>query len=199
MGFLAVAVSVTVAAPQDKKGGIGVKAPSPYENCNCQCHHYTWQDTYGAIQGNCKSSDGTRGRWRYVDSNSCDDLQYSKNRRDQYGQLRKWSYQACSTPAPGTGRCAYGGGYGSGYGSGSGCNERHGNCNSGYNNNGYNNGYNNNGYNNNGYNNNGYNNNNNYRPNRPGGILGGILGGVLNQPRKGDKSSSTKGGINFGQ
>merc|ERR1712226_1627093 len=108
----------------------------------------------------------------------------------QYGQLRKWSYQACSTPAPGTGRCAYGGGYGSGYGSGSGCNERHGNCNSGYNNNGYNN---------NGYNNNGYNNNNNYRPNRPGGILGGILGGVLNQPRKGDKSSSTKGGINFGQ
>merc|ERR1712110_431340 len=101
------------------------------------------------IQGNCKSSDGTRGRWCYVDSNSCDDVQYSKNRRDQYGQLRKWSYQACSTPAPGTGRCAYGGGYGSGYGSGSGCNERHGNCNSGYNNNGYNNGYNNNGYNNN--------------------------------------------------
>merc|ERR1712226_956950 len=189
--LLAVAVSA-MAAPQDKKGNIGVKAPSPYENCNCQCHHYTWQDTYGKIQGNCKSSDGTRGRWCYVDSNSCDDLQYSKNRRDQYGQLRKWSYQACSTPAPGTGRCAYGGGYGSGYGSGSGCNERHGNCNSGYNNNGYNN---------NGYNNNGYNNNNNYRPNRPGGILGGILGGVLNQPRVGDKPSSTKGGIkiNFGQ
>merc|ERR1712226_1629295 len=169
--LLAVAVSA-MAAPQDKKGNIGVKAPSPYENCNCQCHHYTWQDTYGKIQGNCKSSDGTRGRWCYVDSNSCDDLQYSKNRRDQYGQLRKWSYQACSTPAPGTGRCAYSGGYDNGY-------DNDGN--------------------NNGYNNNGYNNNNNYRPNRPGGILGGILGGVLNQPRKGDKSSSTKGGINFGQ
>merc|ERR1719328_763986 len=50
-----------MAAPQDKKSDIGVKAPSPYENCNCQCHHYTWQDTYGKIQGNCKSSDGTRG------------------------------------------------------------------------------------------------------------------------------------------
>ena len=39
-----------MAAPQDKKSDIGVKAPSPYENCNCQCHHYTWQDTYGKIQ-----------------------------------------------------------------------------------------------------------------------------------------------------
>ena len=47
--LLAVAVSA-MAAPQDKKGNIGVKAPSPYENCNCQCHHYTWQDTYGKIQ-----------------------------------------------------------------------------------------------------------------------------------------------------
>ena len=47
--LLAVAVSA-MAAPQDKKSNIGVKAPSPYENCNCQCHHYTWQDTYGKIQ-----------------------------------------------------------------------------------------------------------------------------------------------------
>ena len=47
--LLSVAVSV-MAAPQDKKSDIGVKAPSPYENCNCQCHHYTWQDTYGKIQ-----------------------------------------------------------------------------------------------------------------------------------------------------
>merc|ERR1711936_977360 len=132
--LLAVATCV-LGAPQSKK--IGVKAPSPYENCNCQCDHYTWQDTYGAIQGNCKSSDNTRGRWCYVQGNSCDDIQYSKNRRDQYGQLRKWSYQACSTPAPG-----YGGGYGGG------CNQRHGGCNGGYNNNrpNCNSGYNNNGY-----------------------------------------------------
>ena len=45
--LLAVATCV-LGAPQSKK--IGVKAPSPYENCNCQCDHYTWQDTYGAIQ-----------------------------------------------------------------------------------------------------------------------------------------------------
>merc|ERR1712024_69107 len=112
------------------------------------------------LQGNCKSSDGTRGRWCYVEGNSCDDIQYSKNRRHQYGQLRKWSYQACSTPAPGTGRCAYGGGYGGGFNNG--CNERHGNCNGGFSN------------------------NNNYRPNRPGrpGInLGGLLGGILNGGR----------------
>merc|ERR1712117_1015097 len=199
LALLSVAVSV-MAAPQDKKSDIGVKAPSPYENCNCQCHHYTWQDTYGKIQGNCKSLDGTRGRWCYVEGFACDDIQYSKSRRDQYGQLRKWSYQTCSTPAPGTGRCAYGGGYGNGFNSGynNGCNERHGNCNRPV------------------YNNN---NNNNYRPNRPnrpgnnlGGLLGGILGGILNgggnrpfnQPRVGDKSSSsssssTKGGVNFGQ
>merc|ERR1711879_907292 len=109
----------------------------PYENCNCQCHHYTWQDTYGKIQGNCKSSDGTRGRWCYVEGFACDDIQYSKRRRDQFGQLRKWSYQACSTPAPGTGRCAYGGGYGNDFNSGynNGCNERHGNCNGGFSNN----------------------------------------------------------------
>ena len=60
-------------------------------------------------------------------------------------------------------------------------------------NSGYNNGY-----------NSGYNNNNNFN-NRPGGgLLGGILNGgrPFNQPRVGDKStksSSTKGGINFGQ
>ena len=47
--LISVAAIVT-AAPQDKKSDIGVKAPSPYENCNCQCHHYTWQDTYGKIQ-----------------------------------------------------------------------------------------------------------------------------------------------------
>merc|ERR1711879_1059457 len=122
---------------------------------------------------------------------------YSKRRRDQFGQLRKWSYQACSTPAPGTGRCAYGSGFNNGFNSGynNGCNERHGNCNGGVSNNRP-----------------VYNNNNYYRPNRPGrpgnnlgGLLGGILGGgrPFNQPRVGDKSSSssssTKGGVNFGQ
>merc|ERR1712024_367187 len=85
------------------------------------------------LQGNCKSSDGTRGRWCYVEGFACDDIQYSKSRRDQYGQLRKWSYQACSTPAPGTGKCGYGGGLviNDGYGSSSGCNQRHGGCSGG--------------------------------------------------------------------
>merc|ERR1712027_74150 len=162
--------------PQDKKSDIGVKAPSPYENCNCQCHHYTWQDTYGKIQGNCKSSDGTRGRWCYVEGFACDDIQYSKSRRDQYGQLRKWSYQACSTPAPGTGRCAYGGGYGNGF-------------NSDYNNN---------------YRPNRPNRPGTNLGGLLGGILNGGGNRPFNQPRVGDKSSSsssssTKGGVNFGQ
>merc|ERR1711884_481053 len=90
----------TMAAPQ-------TKAASPYENYGCQCDRYTWVDTYGKIQGNCKSSDSTRGRWCYVQpGNTCSDIQYSKNRRDSYGRLRQWSYEACATPAPG-----YGGGY----------------------------------------------------------------------------------------
>merc|ERR1712018_538467 len=54
LALLSAAVSV-MAAPQDKKSDIGVKAPSPYENCNCQCHHYTWQDTYGKIQGTARA------------------------------------------------------------------------------------------------------------------------------------------------
>merc|ERR1711963_985399 len=89
-----------MAAPQ-------TKAASPYENYGCQCDRYTGVDTYGKIQGNCKSSDSTRGRWCYVQpGNTCGDIQYSKNRRDSYGRLRQWSYEACATPAPG-----YGGGY----------------------------------------------------------------------------------------
>ena len=60
-----------------------------------------------SVQGNCRSSDTTGGRWCYVEGFYCDDIQYSKSRRDRFGELRKWSYQACSTPAPGTGRCAY--------------------------------------------------------------------------------------------
>ena len=60
-----------------------------------------------SVQGNCRSSDTTGGRWCYVEGFYCDDIQYSKSRRDRFGELRKWSYQACSTPAPGTGRCGF--------------------------------------------------------------------------------------------
>ena len=65
-------------------------------------------------QGNCRSSDATGGRWCYVQGFYCDDIQFSQSRRDEFGELRKWSYQACSTPAPGTGRCAFNGGHGGG-------------------------------------------------------------------------------------
>merc|ERR1712210_84984 len=104
--FSLMAVTACVlGSPQRRK--IGVKAPSPFENYGCQCDNYTWLDTYGKVQGNCKSSDTTRGRWCYVRfGNTCNDIQYSKNRRDNSGQLRQWSYEACATPAPG-----YGGGY----------------------------------------------------------------------------------------
>merc|ERR1739836_276442 len=129
MFALMAATACVVGSPQRKK--ISVKAPSPFENYGCQCDNYTWQDTYGKIQGNCKSSDSTRGRWCYVQpGNTCGDIQYSKNRRDSYGRLRQWSYEACATPAPG-------------YGGGNGCgNLRHGGgCGGGYYNNkpGYNN------------------------------------------------------------
>ena len=54
-----------------------VKAPSPVQACNCQCHHYTYLDAVGNVQGNCNGADSTGGRWCYVKNRSgdCDDIQ----------------------------------------------------------------------------------------------------------------------------
>merc|ERR1739838_180007 len=78
------------------------KAASPYTNCGCQCSSLTFRDTAGTVQGNCKTVDGTGAQWCYVDSSSssCQDLVPSER-----FPHNPWSYEACATPAIGSGFC----------------------------------------------------------------------------------------------
>merc|ERR1719471_1043949 len=74
------------------------KAASPYVNLGCQCSPLTFQDQYGAIQGNCKSVDSTGARWCYIDQtfgSSCQDKRFSARFPNN-----PWSYEACATPLP---------------------------------------------------------------------------------------------------
>merc|ERR1712141_73195 len=74
------------------------KAASPYVNIGCQCSPLTFQDQYGAIQGNCRAADSTGARWCYVDnahSSSCQDKRFSARFPNN-----PWSYEACATPLP---------------------------------------------------------------------------------------------------
>ena len=74
------------------------KAASPYVNIGCQCSPLTFQDQYGAIQGNCKSVDSTGARWCYIDQSfgsSCQDKRFSARFPNN-----PWSYEACATPLP---------------------------------------------------------------------------------------------------
>eukprot|EP00095_Tigriopus_kingsejongensis_P001607 maker-scaffold381_size190066-snap-gene-0.30 protein:Tk01607 transcript:maker-scaffold381_size190066-snap-gene-0.30-mRNA-1 annotation:"hypothetical protein AN3340.2" len=91
------------------------KAPSNQVSCNCQCDNYTYKGGDNQIHGNCFSADQTKAKWCYVDqySGECDDIQYSKNRRDSHGNLRKWSYQACSTPERASHQCRNNGSFNS--------------------------------------------------------------------------------------
>nr|XP_040574568.1 uncharacterized protein LOC121123507 [Lepeophtheirus salmonis] len=75
------------------QNGIILKAPSLVQNCGCQCSSLTFADSYGRIQGNCRSADYTGARWCYIPfSHTCNDAQYSSRFRNQ------WSYEACATP-----------------------------------------------------------------------------------------------------
>lgn len=55
------------------------------------------------------SADHTGKLWCYVDEplSDCDDLGTSTHVRDSEGQFRRWSYQACSTPAIESSQCQY--------------------------------------------------------------------------------------------
>ena len=78
------------------------KAASSFTNCGCQCSSLTFRDTTDAVQGNCKTVDGTGAQWCYVDSSSssCQDLVSSER-----FPHNPWSYQACATPALGSHLC----------------------------------------------------------------------------------------------
>ncbi|XP_059087847.1 uncharacterized protein LOC131884176 [Tigriopus californicus] len=115
-----LAMSALTRTQEASKDGIIQKAPSNVVNCNCQCDNYTYTNHKGQIQGNCKSADQTYGLWCYVDrQDDCSDIRYSRDRVDSYGNKRKWSYQACSTPALNSYECRNGN-YGNGNTSGGG-------------------------------------------------------------------------------
>eukprot|EP00095_Tigriopus_kingsejongensis_P001605 maker-scaffold381_size190066-snap-gene-0.31 protein:Tk01605 transcript:maker-scaffold381_size190066-snap-gene-0.31-mRNA-1 annotation:"hypothetical protein" len=102
MGLLALVSSQITDTQVAESGDIVLKAPSNLINCGCQCDPYTWRDTLGRVQGNCRSADATKALWCYIPASaftSCADIRQSRNRLDNFGRPRRWSYEACSTPA----------------------------------------------------------------------------------------------------
>merc|ERR1712217_989385 len=76
------------------------KAVSDFQNCNCQCDSYTWTDGT-TTKGNCKSQDNNGALFCYVSGRArtaCGDVQTSTTVRDNLGNLRTYSYEACTTP-----------------------------------------------------------------------------------------------------
>merc|ERR1711997_231030 len=115
MKLLVILVSflVSISLAQDvvnEKAGNSIKvdtrAPSDYQNCNCQCDSYTWSDG-NYIRGNCRSKaklpgpSQATGLFCYISGSalcSCRDVQRSNSVVDSYGNLRYYSFEACTTP-----------------------------------------------------------------------------------------------------
>merc|ERR1711988_1260833 len=85
---------------------VDTRAPSTYQNCNCQCDSYTWSDG-NYIRGNCRSKaklpgpSQATGLFCYISGSalcSCRDVQRSNSVVDSYGNLRYYSFEACTTP-----------------------------------------------------------------------------------------------------
>merc|ERR1712119_52661 len=85
---------------------VDTRAPSTYQNCNCQCDSYTWSDG-NYIRGNCRSKaklpgpSQATGLFCYISGSalcSCRDVQRSSSVVDSYGNLRYYSFEACTTP-----------------------------------------------------------------------------------------------------
>merc|ERR1712088_902140 len=85
---------------------VDTRAPSAYQNCNCQCDSYTWSDG-NYIRGNCRSKaklpgpSQATGLFYYISGSalcSCRDVQRSNSVVDSYGNLRYYSFEACTTP-----------------------------------------------------------------------------------------------------
>jgi len=79
---------------------IDKRAESTFQNCNCQCDSYTWTDGT-TIKGNCKSQDNNGALFCYVSGRArtaCGDVQTSSTVRDNLGNPRYYSYEACTTP-----------------------------------------------------------------------------------------------------
>merc|ERR1712165_694264 len=85
---------------------VDTRAPSTYQNCNCQCDSYTWSGG-NYIRGNCRSKaklpgpSQATGLFCYISGSalcSCRDVQRSNSVVDSHGNLRYYSFEACTTP-----------------------------------------------------------------------------------------------------
>merc|ERR1711994_554884 len=106
--FLA-SISLAQDVVNEKAGNsikVDTRAPSTYQNCNCQCDSYTWSDG-NYIRGNCRSKaklpgpSQATGLFCYISGSalcSCRDVQRSNSVVDSYGNLRYYSFEACTTP-----------------------------------------------------------------------------------------------------
>merc|ERR1712172_7971 len=83
-----------------RKITVDTRAPSTYQNCDRQCDSVTWTDG-STIKGNCRSQDKNGVLFRYVSGRAqraCNDVQQSSFLPNNNGQLRYYSYNACTTP-----------------------------------------------------------------------------------------------------
>merc|ERR1711879_1131775 len=106
--FLA-SISLAQDVVNEKAGNsikVDTRAPSTYQNCNYQCDSYTWSDS-NYIRGNCRSKAKLPGQTQatglfcYISGSalcSCRDVQRSNSVVDSYGNLRYYSFEACTTP-----------------------------------------------------------------------------------------------------
>merc|ERR1711884_962841 len=106
--FLA-SISLAQDVVNEKAGNsikVDTRAPSTYQNCNCQCDSYIWSDG-NYIRGNCRSKaklpgpSQATGLFCYISGSalcSCRDVQRSNSVVDSYGNLRYYSFEACTTP-----------------------------------------------------------------------------------------------------
>merc|ERR1712183_858184 len=83
-----------------KRITVDTRAPSTYQNCDCQCDSVTWTDG-STIKGNCRSQDKNGVLFCYISGRAiraCGDVQTSSFLPNNNGQLRHYSYNACTTP-----------------------------------------------------------------------------------------------------
>merc|ERR1712098_54384 len=93
-----IASWVAVTAAVDLED-VNVKAPSSFTNYGCQCDSLTFTDGY-KTHGNCLSTDKTGAEWCYVllSGSTCTDSRNGGFYSTRFPG-RKWSYEACATPA----------------------------------------------------------------------------------------------------
>merc|ERR1712100_767751 len=83
-----------------KRITVDTRAPSTFQNCDCQCDSVTWTDG-STIKGNCRSQDKNGVLFCYISGSAiraCGDVQRSSFLPNNNGQLRYYSYNACTTP-----------------------------------------------------------------------------------------------------